>query len=96
MQVFYLFDSAYWNHSLDVALMANAVVFSYIAYSIITTKHLQSHPAPLIAALALGEATFAWMGVSRYLLCSESFGIQKIVATTIFFDPCEAMQLQVM
>ena len=89
MTVMYMFESPYWHTYLDYILAISATVFLAIAYQIIRHKHLQSHPAPLIAALALSEAFFGYMGVSRMLICSDNGHAEGLLAMTLFFNNSE-------
>ena len=84
-----MFDSPFWHPSLDIFLACSATIFAAIAYQIFYHKHLQSNPAPLIAALSLSNAFFGYMGVSRNLVCGKNFNVEGLLAMTLFFDNSE-------
>lgn len=89
MTILYLFESQYWSPTLDIVMAISATIFLAIAFQIIRHKHLQSHPAPLIAALTLFESFFGYMGVSRYFVCKGG-NSEALLAATLFFDSSEA------
>ena len=86
MTILYMFDSPYWNESLNIVLTFSGLVFLAIFLQIIFNKQLQSHPAPLIAALCLSESFFCFMGMSRTLICSEYGNAEWLLAKTLYFD----------
>ena len=88
MEIFYPFGNEYWTKALDCVFVCSSLIALYIAMKIILNKHLQSHPAPLIAVLCSGGSVFSMTGVSRYIVCGGS--PEGFIAATIFFDTSEA------
>ena len=94
VQLFW-FESTYWTTTLDIIMAFAATLWLFLFFQILKRKHLQTHPAPIIAALCLSESFFAYMNVSRYLVCKGGHA-EGIIATTIFWDSSEQSQLRAM
>ena len=65
-----------------------------IAFQIINHKHLQSNPAPIIAAHSFASCYYGFMGVSRKFICNGN--LEGIAAATMYYDMSESSQLKVM
>ena len=83
--ILYMFDSKFWNPSLDVIMAVSALIMLFIGLQITRHEHLKSHPAPLIAALCFSESWFCFLGISRYFIC-EGGHAEGLAAATMFWS----------
>ena len=87
-QILFVFESEYWNPTLDVVLLMSSILSCFIGLQIVRHKHLQSSPAPLLAALSFSDSCFTFLGFSRYFVC-EGGHIERMVAATVLWDTSE-------
>ena len=91
----YLFCSCMWTPYLDVILVISAIVSGLVAFQVFYHKHLQSNPAPIIAAICLSESYFGFTAASRHLVCG-GFNAEGLVAMTLYWDNSHESQLKAM
>ena len=89
------FESDYWYTAMDIVMAFSATLWLFLGLQIFYHKHLQTHPAPIIAALCFSEAFFAYMDVSRYWVC-DGGNAEGLIAATIYWDTSEESQLKAM
>jgi hypothetical protein len=88
---FGLFDYEVWSGTQDIILGCSSALQLIVAYSIFMKKGQAAHPAPIVGCIALCEGFFAYMGLTRYLICNDgrSNGVEVIFASTVLFKPNE-------
>lgn len=85
-QGFGLFSAQVWTGQLDIILGCSSVLQLLVAYSIFMNRKLAAHPADLVGFMALTDGFFAYLGLTRYLICGSQTWVDQLFAWTVLYS----------